>query len=239
MLRLLIFGALLLPLCSPLNPNPNPRPPSGRREFIGQSTAAGVAFVSSTRDVSAEETLEVDAPPPLLLTEVVDAPPSTPPSTPPPPTPQPFPFPPPTYKLTRGFGEYAIPSIGFGLYKTSPEESEASVAAALDAGYRHFDTALLYGNEVGVGTALSKSNIPRRSLFLTTKVPIRSKGGDVRNELKASLKRLKTPYCDLCLVHSPIGGYQDRLITYAALTAMSEEVRVFKERSDELRKLAY
>ena len=109
------------------------------------------------------------------------------------------------------------------MYKTSPEEAEASVAAALDAGYRHFDTALLYGNEAGVGAALSQSNVPRRKLFLTTKIPPKSKGGDVRKALKDSLKRLKTPYCDLCLVHSPIGGYQDRLVTYAALQALSEE----------------
>ncbi|MBQ2297283.1 MAG: aldo/keto reductase [Ruminiclostridium sp.] len=98
-----------------------------------------------------------------------------------------------------------IPRLGFGTYKTPEGEvAEASVLAALEAGYRHIDTAAFYGNEVSVGRAIRKSGIPREEIFVTTKVWNTERGYEkARASILASLERLGLGYVDLCLVHWP------------------------------------
>ena len=62
----------------------------------------------------------------------------------------------------------SIPQLGYGLHRVDPQEAERLVSEALEAGYRHFDTAHIYGNEEGVGKAIAKSGIPREELYITT-----------------------------------------------------------------------
>ena len=98
-----------------------------------------------------------------------------------------------------------IPRLGFGTYKTPEGEvAEASVLAALEAGYRHIDTAAFYGNEGGVGRAIRKSGIPREEIFVTTKVWNTQRGYEkAKASILASLERLGLDYVDLCLIHWP------------------------------------
>lgn len=98
-----------------------------------------------------------------------------------------------------------MPVVGLGVYEI-PEgrEVEQAVEWALEAGYRHIDTAQGYGNEAGVGRGLTASGIPREDVFLTTKfAPSRT---DPEAELERSLERLAVERVDLYLVHSPRGG---------------------------------
>ena len=98
-----------------------------------------------------------------------------------------------------------IPRLGFGTYKTPEGEvAEASVLAALEAGYRHIDTAAFYGNEVSVGRAIARSGIPREEIFVTTKVWNTQRGYEkARASILESLSRLGLDYVDLCLIHWP------------------------------------
>jgi 2,5-diketo-D-gluconate reductase A len=73
----------------------------------------------------------------------------------------------PTIKLNDG---HDIPQLGFGVFKVDPDETERIVTDALEVGYRHIDTAAIYGNEAGVGRAIAASGIPRDELFVTTKL---------------------------------------------------------------------
>lgn len=107
-----------------------------------------------------------------------------------------------TYKLQNGI---EIPIIGFGTWKIeNPKDAYNSVLEALKAGYRHIDTASIYNNEESVGRAINDSGIPRNEIFLTTKL-----WNDAHTYKKAmeaidiSLRKLKTDYVDLYLVHWP------------------------------------
>lgn len=103
-------------------------------------------------------------------------------------------------------GGVRIPRFGLGTYKTQPgAEVEDSVRAALAHGYRHIDTASLYGNESGVGAALGASGVAREDVFLTTKVWNDEQGYDTTlTALDHSLERLGTDHVDLYLVHWPM-----------------------------------
>ena len=105
-----------------------------------------------------------------------------------------------TYTLSNGV---EIPIVGFGTWQTpSGEVAKDSVKAALDAGYRHIDTAAIYGNEASVGEGLKASGVDRHDIFLTTKLWNSDRGYD--NTLKAidtSLAKLGTDYVDLYLIH--------------------------------------
>ncbi|NLR90923.1 aldo/keto reductase [Flammeovirga sp. SR4] len=101
-----------------------------------------------------------------------------------------------------------IPSLGFGTFLSKNDEVKEAVLAALNAGYRHIDTAMIYENEEGVGEAIKASGISREDLFITTKLwneDIRN--GNIEEALKASLKRLQLDYIDLYLIHWPAKGY--------------------------------
>ncbi|KAH9865819.1 hypothetical protein J1614_009406 [Plenodomus biglobosus] len=105
-----------------------------------------------------------------------------------------------TFKLNTGA---QIPAIGFGTWQDK-EAQEPAVTAALKAGYRHIDTARIYGTEPAVGAAMQKSGIPRSEIFLTSKLWNNSHHpDDVEAALDASLKDLGTDYLDLYLMHWP------------------------------------
>ena len=95
-----------------------------------------------------------------------------------------------------------IPQFGYGVWQVEPDVAEEVVTKALETGYRHIDTAKIYGNEEGVGRAIAKSGIPREELFITTKLWNDDQGYD--SALKAideSLERLGLDYVDLYLIH--------------------------------------
>jgi 2,5-diketo-D-gluconate reductase A len=105
--------------------------------------------------------------------------------------------------LANGAGQ--IPLIGFGTWRLRGDEARESVGWALEAGYRHVDTATMYDNEAQVGAALSKSGLARGDVFLTTKLPAERVGRE-RATLESSLRDLGTDFVDLWLVHWPPGG---------------------------------
>jgi 2,5-diketo-D-gluconate reductase A len=99
-----------------------------------------------------------------------------------------------------------MPVIGLGVGELSDAETEASVAAALEAGYRLIDTASAYGNEAAVGRAIASSGLPREEVFVTTKLATSDQGfQSSQDALKASLERLGLDYVDLYLIHWPAG----------------------------------
>jgi 2,5-diketo-D-gluconate reductase A len=95
-----------------------------------------------------------------------------------------------------------MPMIGFGTWQVRGRAGRDALRAALDAGYRHIDTATMYGNESDVGRALAESGLERSKVFLTTKLPS-GRAGHERATLAASLRALGTNYVDLWLVHWP------------------------------------
>jgi diketogulonate reductase-like aldo/keto reductase len=99
-------------------------------------------------------------------------------------------------------GGSAMPLIGFGTWQIKGEDAVRSTAAALEAGYRHLDTATVYGNESEVGQALADSGVPREQVFLTTKCPPH-RAGQERETLEQSLEALRTDHVDLWLIHWP------------------------------------
>jgi len=99
---------------------------------------------------------------------------------------------------------YDIPQLGYGVFKVPPGETEKVVLEALELGYRHIDTAAIYGNEQGVGAAIARSGIPRDEIFLTTKLwNDRQAEDQPRAALEESLGRLGVEYVDLYLIHWP------------------------------------
>lgn len=99
-----------------------------------------------------------------------------------------------------------MPMLGLGTFLMNGAQCEESVLAALRSGYRMIDTAEAYGNEDAVGNAIAQSGVPRQELFLVTKVNFRSYE-KAREAVEASLKKLRTAYLDLVLLHWPFGNY--------------------------------
>jgi 2,5-diketo-D-gluconate reductase A len=120
----------------------------------------------------------------------------------------------------------SIPQIGLGVFKVDPAETEEVVSAALEAGYRHIDTATVYENEEGVGRALAKSEIPREEVFVTTKVWNDDQGYDrTLRAFDRSLDRLGLDWVDLYLIHWP-APQQDLFVeTWQALERLKKEGR--------------
>ena len=108
----------------------------------------------------------------------------------------------PTLTLPTGA---PIPVLGFGTYKIAPDDTYEAVSRALNIGYRHIDTAQMYGNEAEVGAAIETSEIPRDEIFLTTKVDNSNHEPErAAASIQRSLNDLRTDYVDLLLVHWPL-----------------------------------
>lgn len=115
------------------------------------------------------------------------------------------------------------PKIGFGTWQLEGEVARAATAGALAAGYRHIDTAEMYANEEMVGRAIAESGVPRRSIFLTTKVWWTNLAPDaVRRAMETSLKKLGTDYVDLYLIHWP-APKMDLATTLGAMRRLQEQ----------------
>ncbi|MBO8198573.1 aldo/keto reductase [Streptomyces smyrnaeus] len=111
-----------------------------------------------------------------------------------------------------------MPQLGFGVFQVPDEETAPAVAVALAAGYRSIDTAAVYGNERGVGQALSASGLPREDLFITTKLWNDDQGKDkALAAFDASLDKLGLDYVDLYLIHWPTPARDLYVETYKVL----------------------
>lgn len=110
-----------------------------------------------------------------------------------------------------------MPQLGYGVYQVSKDECEHCVSDALKVGYRHIDTAQSYFNEEEVGNAIANSGIPREEIFITTKVWIENYGYErAKASVLESMRKLKTNYIDLMLLHQPFADY------YGAWRALEE-----------------
>ncbi|MGD9532096.1 aldo/keto reductase [Pseudonocardia sp.] len=117
-----------------------------------------------------------------------------------------------------------IPQLGFGVFKVAAGETERAVSTALEAGYRHVDTAALYGNEREVGAAIAASGLPREEVFVTTKL-WNSDQGDPSGALAASLERLGLDHVDLYLIHWPVPSRDRYVDAWRGLEKIAAEGR--------------
>ncbi|VEG28742.1 aldo/keto reductase [Actinomyces howellii] len=137
----------------------------------------------------------------------------------------------PTLRLLHGTSQdvVSIPQLGFGTYKIGPSEAERAVTRALEAGYRHIDTAQMYGNEAGVGRALAASSIPREQLWVTSKLdnPNHARE-DALTSWEASMEALGLEVLDLFLVHWPLAHSPgiDLVDTWRTMIEILESGRV-------------
>jgi 2,5-diketo-D-gluconate reductase A len=121
---------------------------------------------------------------------------------------------------------HRIPQLGFGVFQVPPEDTEATVAHALDVGYRLIDTAAAYGNERGVGRAIADSGLDREEVFVTTKLWNDDHGREAAHRaFEKSLERLGFNYVDLYLIHWPVPGGNRYLETWEALTELRRDGR--------------
>ena len=116
--------------------------------------------------------------------------------------------------------------LGYGVFQIPAEDTRRCVLDAISVGYRSIDTAQGYFNEEGVGEAISTCGIPRSELFLTTKIWISNGGYEkAKTSIDESLRKLKTDYVDLMLIHQPFNDY------YGSYRAMEEAYRAGKIRA--------
>ncbi|NMH99723.1 aldo/keto reductase [Pseudonocardia acidicola] len=119
-----------------------------------------------------------------------------------------------------------IPQFGYGVFQIEPAHTADAVGAALDAGYRHIDTAQGYRNEEGVGRAIAASGIPRDELFITTKLGNDRHGHDeALKALDESLDRLGLDHVDLFLIHWPRPGENRYVETWKAFEQIAREAK--------------
>lgn len=124
-------------------------------------------------------------------------------------------------KLNNGV---EMPILGFGVYQIPKEETKRCVLDAIKVGFRAIDTAQSYFNESEVGEAISECNVPREELFITTKVWVDNYGYEnCKKSVMESLKKLKTDYIDLVLLHQPFADYYG---AYRALEDLYEEGKI-------------
>ncbi len=114
-----------------------------------------------------------------------------------------------------------MPLLGFGTWQIEDSQATAATEFALEAGYRHIDTATGYENEAGIGKALAASALPRESVFITTKLPP-DHGGRERQTLEASLSKLGVDRVDLWLVHWPPNGEATPAVWEQVIKAQSD-----------------
>lgn len=124
-------------------------------------------------------------------------------------------------KLNNGI---EMPLISFGVYQIPKEDTKRCVLDAIKSGYRGIDTAQSYFNESEVGDAIVECGVPREELFITTKVWIDHYGyEECKASVEESLRKLKTDYLDLCLLHQPFSDYYG---AYRALEELYEEGKI-------------
>ncbi|MBE5662144.1 aldo/keto reductase [Staphylococcus sp. SS21] len=122
---------------------------------------------------------------------------------------------------------YPMPSVGLGVYKITDEDMTKVVNAAIEAGYRAFDTAYFYGNEASLGSALKDSGVSREDLFLTTKLWNDYQGYDKTFEFfNKSIENLQTDYLDLFLIHWPCEEDGLFVETYKAMEELYEQGKI-------------
>lgn len=123
-----------------------------------------------------------------------------------------------SFRLNNGV---EIPPVGFGVFQTPPDETIRAVTAALEAGYRHIDTAASYLNERGVGDAIRQSGLDRSEVFVETKIWISDYGyAETLHAFDKSARKLGLDQIDLLLLHQPLPGEFD--LTIAAYRALEE-----------------
>ena len=129
----------------------------------------------------------------------------------------------PTITLNDG---HTIPQLGFGVFKVEPDETTRIVTDALSVGYRHIDTAAIYGNEEGVGKALATSGIDRSELFITTKLWNDRQGTQSAfDAFEESLEKLGLDQVDLYLIHWPAPANDKFVESWKALEKIQESGR--------------
>ncbi|MFF1252098.1 aldo/keto reductase [Pseudarthrobacter sp. NPDC058329] len=130
----------------------------------------------------------------------------------------------PLIKLNDG---YSIPQVGLGTWPLDDDQVATAVVQALEAGYRHIDTAVKYGNEQGVGNGLRASGVDRDEVFITTKVDGQFQGNDRAVEgLEGALKRLGLDYVDLLLIHWPLPQRDEYVSTWKTFERLQAEGKV-------------
>jgi 2,5-diketo-D-gluconate reductase A len=121
-------------------------------------------------------------------------------------------------------GGETIPQLGFGVFQVPPEVTEEAVAMALEAGYRHIDTAAAYRNEAEVGLAVRASGLDRGEVFITTKCWNDEQGREEsRRAFDRSLSRLEVDYVDLYLIHWPVPAHDKYVETWQAFIELQSQ----------------
>ena len=121
----------------------------------------------------------------------------------------------PNVRLNNGV---QIPQLGFGVFQIEPAHTAQAVQRALEAGYRHIDTAEMYGNEQEVGEAIRRSGVPREEIFVTSELNNNGHGRDeALQAFDRSLAELGSDYLDLFLIHWPLPKVGDFVETWRAL----------------------
>ncbi len=120
-----------------------------------------------------------------------------------------------------------MPQVGLGVWQTPRNEAEQAVTTALEAGYRHIDTAAAYRNEREVGAAVKNAAIPREDVFVTTKLANADQGYDsTLSAFDKSMDRLDLDYLDLYLIHWPMPSDNTYVDTYKALAHLRDQGRI-------------
>ncbi len=132
----------------------------------------------------------------------------------------------PDIPSVRLAGGTSIPQVGFGVFKVPDDEVSRAVLKALELGYRHVDTAAVYGNERGTGAALRESGLARDEIFLTTKLhPEHLGAANVPDQFDASLELLGVDYVDLFLIHWPVPSKDLYVETWEAMQSLKQDGR--------------
>ena len=122
---------------------------------------------------------------------------------------------------------YSIPQLGLGTWPLDDDQVAAAVVTAVEAGYRHIDTAVKYGNEEGVGNGILASGVEREEIFVTTKLDGQFQGQDRAVEgLEGSLRRMKLDYVDLLLIHWPLPARDEFVSTWRTFERLQAEGKV-------------
>ena len=120
-----------------------------------------------------------------------------------------------------------MPQLGFGVWQVPDDEAERAVATALEVGYRSIDTAAIYGNEEGTGKAIAASGVPRKDIFVTTKLWNSDQGYDATlRAFDVSLEKLGLEYLDLYLIHWPTPARDKYVDTYKAFEKLHADGRI-------------